>query len=843
MLQTPPDLNVRRCSVVERLFLCLCIACCTSVYGELPTPRLDTVFPPGAAIGSQAECTVSGGDLEDLTQWDCVEKGIQAVRIGDEGSMRFRVTVSTNVAPGLYPIRVRGRLGLSNPRFFQVGWMDEILSHGTNRQANLPQQVPLNCTLSGRVAAAKTDYYAFNVRGGQRIFVECAAAEVDSRLDPSLVAFGPGHRELARRRRGGFMEFLAPKDGQYSIGVYDLLNRGGDEYVYRLTISDKPHVYGSDVCAVSPTNRSRLLLLGRNLNGGTPSAGRMLFGQPLEEIPWDATSGMDPLEATRPYTVERLGPASFGCDLLGGRPLLDGKWGDPLLLGVASVPVVSEKEPNDGAGAAQRLELPIEVDGDFSHRMDRDWYEFEGKKGQTWILEVISQRMGFRTDPTLSIGRVSKNAKGVEQWADVADAYDLDPGSPGPDFKSWTGDPTLRFDVPQDGLYRILIRDESEVPNDSAWRRYRLIVRPPSPGFRLAVIPQPPPVNKDSKEVKRGTETLRGGGVTPIRVMSFRSDGFDGPIEVRVEGLPDGVSASRAVLSNPEMRSATVFLKARAGAPSWTGPIRVLGVAKGTSDRGPLEKEARAATLVWPVGNVDTEAVQTRMVDAIWVSVLGQEPAPMELEFESEGPVSVVAGAKVSIPFRIRRAADFNANTKVRLMGPAALGAGKEIDVDKAATNAVVELDLSQLKIPEGEHALHLEAPATFQAFRSVEGAKQADVAKQDADKALAQAKEALASAQKSLSGETEALQKLEKEAKATPDKAAQIPVAQEQKNAASKRVEASNKQVADAEQAVKNVVERQKRYAKREFNEVFYSLPITLRVTSPASASAKGRP
>ena len=77
-----------------------------------------------------------------------------------------------------------------------------------------------------------------------------------------------------------------------------------------------------------------------------------------------------------------------------------------------------------------------------------------------------------------------------------------------------------------------------------ARRGYRLSIRKPQPGFRLAALALPaPPQEKDKREAKIWTPFLRRGESIPIKVVALRQDGFDADIELRVEDLPAGVTA------------------------------------------------------------------------------------------------------------------------------------------------------------------------------------------------------------------------------------------------------------------------------------------------------------
>ena len=70
------------------------------------------------------------------------------------------------------------------------------------------------------------------------------------------------------------------------------------------------------------------------------------------------------------------------------------------------------------------------------------------------------------------------------------------------------------------------------------------------------------------------------GGAAVVTIECERYDGFEGPIEASLTGLPAGVSASTALIEAGET-AATVLLTAAPDAKSSSGsePIRIVGKA------------------------------------------------------------------------------------------------------------------------------------------------------------------------------------------------------------------------------------------------------------------------
>jgi hypothetical protein len=137
--------------------------------------------------------------------------------------------------------------------------------------------------------------------------------------------------------------------------------------------------------------------------------------------------------------------------------------------------------------------------------------------------------------------------------------YKNDDGGPG-----YGKDSRLRFTAPTDGEYVVKLRDVRGLGGDDF--AYRLTVRAPAPDFRLSVSPQNP--------------NVPAGGSIPLTATAFRMDDFDGPIEVAVEGLPAGLSATTGVIA-PGQVSTTLLVSAEEGASLKDAvPLQVVGRAQ-----------------------------------------------------------------------------------------------------------------------------------------------------------------------------------------------------------------------------------------------------------------------
>jgi hypothetical protein len=104
---------------------------------------------------------------------------------------------------------------------------------------------------------------------------------------------------------------------------------------------------------------------------------------------------------------------------------------------------------------------------------------------------------------------------------------------------------------------------------------YRLVIRPPQPDFRLYAVPQEIKV-ANANEVRLTSLALRRGGTTLLRVGAERIDGFAEPIEVDVEGIPEGVHCETGWLG-ADQQTLWLVLRADEDVEAWAGRFKSWG--------------------------------------------------------------------------------------------------------------------------------------------------------------------------------------------------------------------------------------------------------------------------
>lgn len=165
-------------------------------------------------------------------------------------------------------------------------------------------------------------------------------------------------------------------------------------------------------------------------------------------------------------------------------------------------------------------------------------------------------------------------------------------------------DSYLEFTAPADGEYFIRIADSSgqgiaRNNREGKSGAYRLNVRPPRPDFRLAMNPRNPNVPR--------------GGAIPVTLTAFRLDGFNDAIEVSLEGLPAGFTATKGVIGKGQV-STTVLISADANAQlAQATPIQPIGKAIGVTRVASPEDKLKLLALA-PPADVNMTS-QTKIVE------------------------------------------------------------------------------------------------------------------------------------------------------------------------------------------------------------------------------------
>ena len=819
-----------------------------SATAQLPLARLHTVFPPGTTAGATRDVSVTGAELDEPSGLLFSDPRLRATP--KAGSPAFSVTVPNDVPAGSYDVRFVGRFGVSNPRSFTVGELPELVLDAVSTTPSKPTELPLDTTANGRVTANQAHWFGFPAKAGQRLVVRIDSREIDSRLLPDVTVVDPKGAEIPILRRTAVSDFVPTTDGPHLLKLHDLTYRGGEEFFFRLTVGTRPHVDFAIPNVLRRGETRPVTLFGRNLPGGQPSALTGADGRPLDQV----VVKIAPETVADPATAVLRKPAAaaFASDCAAWSWKSAAGKANPIVFAWSTNAVLATALPP--SPLVTTAQIPCEVTGLFPRRGEPSGASFAARKGDVLWVEVFADRLGPNADPALLIQRVTKDDKGQETYADVADFGDTDFTAGGREFEASHRDPAGRFQAPEDGTYRVLVRDLFRSSPTAPRLPYRLSIRRETPDFALAAFPQPPPRRDDNdRQIHLWTTALRRHETLPVRVVAFRKDGFNGDIDLEVRGLPVGMTGAPVRIPAGQ-QAATLLLTASSNAPAGSGLALVTGRSSiaGTS----LVRTATVATVRWLVPNWDQERGDSRLASELPVAVIEAEPAPIDVRLgTSNAVIQVAAGGKVSIPLAVARRFDYPAAFNLKPTGHGELDKAKEIAIPEKATQVAWELNLAEVKLPEGDHVVSLQGFITGKYRNNPQAAEAADRASQAAAKTAADAAEELKKATTRLAELDKEVPSLEaklKEARGrtatgTDPKIQEAIAAAEaafnkgresrdavgnEKKALEPKAAAAEKAKTDAAAAAKAANERA---APRDVPVRVYSAPFTLRVTPAA--------
>jgi hypothetical protein len=650
----------------------------SAAQAELPSPRFDRLAPLGAAAGSAVEVDVAGADIEEANTLLFDHPGITAEHVKNR---KFKVTVAADVTPGTYDARLVGKWGITNPRLFAVSSGLAEVAEKAPKEPESAQPVPLNCVVNGTSKQGREDVFRFPAKKGQRVVVECFAQRLDSQLDATLTLADADGRQLASNAdyagRDPLAEFVAPKDGDFLATIHDLSFRGG--HPYRLVISDQPQVENVFPRAVQLGKPAELTVYGRNLGTGAKPSSLAVNDLPLDALRETVTPPEDVFKhglfrfAEHP-TGHSVLPTAATCTLTGFQHR-----GVPLLL--TDIPVSLEQEPNDDPKSPQKLSLPAAVCGRFDRERDADWYEIEPPENGPYSFEVYCERIAGRADPYLVVldekdGRVAE----LDDFGIRTNAFD-----------GHLRDPSGTVNLSAKKKYRVLVQDRYR--RGGARYQYVLVIRKPVPDFYPAVIHHQNP--------GPGGTTVRRGGAAYLDVIIHNKEGFNGPVTITAEGLPEGLHAAPTTINNDSR--GVLVLWADADAPDWVGQVKLTATAKRGDET--ITREVRPYTRVWN----STDLNSSRPTRELVVAVRGD--APFAVTPTSER-IEVEAGKKVELTVKCERLwPEFKGSVNLQPLafpGPIKMGT---LSVAEGKTEATVVIE-AQANARPGEYTLAVQAQA-----------------------------------------------------------------------------------------------------------------------------------
>ena len=611
----------------------------------LPLPRLLTTMPMGGTVGTQVEVTITGENLENANELIFTHPGITATpkldASGQPEANKFLVTIAADCPVGIHEARLMTRLGISSSRVFCVDTLSQVVQTTPNTTLATALPLQVNSICNAVMTTKAVDHYSFEAVKGHRYIVNCAARGIDSKLDAVLIIGDAAGRDLVVERRGGTLDFTATEDGKHTIKVHELTFKGGPAYYYRLS---------------------------------------------LQEIPADAAM---PQFASTPTVNSFSWPP----------------------VGLVAAAETQETEPNNTQAQVQKIALPCDIAGSFFPAADVDTFEFTATKGDVWWVEVASERLGRPTDPAILVQHVT-GAGAEEKLADLAEFTDIAPpmkpssngyAYDGPPYDGGSADIIGRLEIKEDGVHRLQISDLFGGTRNDSRNVYRLIVRKAAPDFAVAAWGLHMELRNGDRNALSKPLALRGGITVALEVVAVRRDGFDGDIELVMEGLPEGVTAQGLKIAKGKTRG-IMLLTADQNAPRSLANVTFYG--KSTIGDVPATRPVHMAGFAWPIVDSWGEVPSPRLVTGLPVSVTGSEFAPITIAASEKKVWEVKAGEKLTIPLVHTRRSEFSGAVLQLKTSGEGFENHPRFDVSLTADTSEAILDTAALKTPPGDYLI-----------------------------------------------------------------------------------------------------------------------------------------
>ena len=447
-------------------------------------------------------------------------------------ALTVRFTVDSAAVPGVREFRIATPNGVSTTGQLVVAHDPLLSEDGDNNEASKANDVVLPATICGKIEKAEdVDYFRFQVEANQTVNFNVRCMRLQDRIhdlqqhaDPLLVIRNASGSTVVSMDNvfaaDPFISHTFREAGDYYLEIRDVRFQGNQYWGYCIEANSRPFVKTVFPLAVNPDNSQDLELVGNNL--GDSTRGSVISTLPgdegIGEVLVSVASG-----TSQPVTIIRA-------------------QGDLRL---------EADQPNQTAEEAEVLDVPVALNGRIESVGDLDYYRFQAQKGDRFTVDVVARRAGSMLDPHLRI--LSETGSQIQLNDDFrigkrtyADAK----------IENWV--------VPSDGEYLVEIRDVHLRGGDEFG--YFLSVRRSEPHFELFA-------DTDKTPLRPGTS-----GVVYVRVE--RKNGFDGEIQLGVEGLPEGVTATCGKILAGKRQDGCIVLTASADAKPLVKPIRIFGEAE-----------------------------------------------------------------------------------------------------------------------------------------------------------------------------------------------------------------------------------------------------------------------
>lgn len=525
-----------------RFLLALIVALIpASARAQTSYPMLLSLKPVAAQAGKTSEHTLSstysmfgahrvivsgtGVTGEVLTKMEKDKDG----KAPNLQSIQLKFTIAPDALPGVRDFRVISDTGASTIGQLVIVTDPVIAEQDNNDTRDVAQAVTLPAVLCGTIEKGEDgDLFKFQVTEPTTLNFHVLAMRLEDKIhdlqthvDPIItVKTASGSTVAAADNRYAADPLLRCKiehPGEYLLEIRDVRYEGNAHWVYCVEAFNRPFITSINPLGVEPGSTASL-----QLNGWEPAESA--------KISWAVPAGLPPGLLLIPLPSAN-GPTNPVSVVINDLP-----------------PVLEASTDNNTPVTGQLVTIPSGISGCIETESDIDCFTFEAKAGDQIGIDVISRRAGSQLDPIISIlnEQGSRLLENDDQSAGVISSQDAL-------VDLWS--------APADGKYSIEIRD-LHLRGGVDFVYFIKLFRP-EPKFALIL---------DSDKTP-----LVPGGCTPLYVRAQRKNGFDGEIQLGIDGLPPGVTATCGRILAGASIDGMILLTADPAAAPASANIRVTG--------------------------------------------------------------------------------------------------------------------------------------------------------------------------------------------------------------------------------------------------------------------------
>ncbi len=379
---------------------------------------------------------------------------------------------------------------------------------------------------------------------------------------------------------------------------------GNPRYTYCVEVSDRPHALTLFPMAIQAGQAADVEVIG-HLLGDMASA---KLTAPVDraaswlthrvETPRGLTNPVPLLVSAHPQIVEPEIPVTESA----------------APAGASAAPAAPR---NDTIAQAQVVTLPVGINGRLGEPDDADYFAFAAKKGENFRFEVEARRRGSPLDSVIEL--YGPDGKKLAENDDI----------------QFTKDSRLFWTAPADGTFAVAVRDL----HGRGGREfvYHLRAEPAQPDFEVHG-------EYYYAMLAPGTRMIWFARVE-------RLNGFDGPVEIGLEGLPAGVTLTPVTIPKG-MNHCAMILSAAPDAKIGASLVRTVGRANIVDASGAPRELVR-------YGRVTCEQQASGGGQARWpieTQIVGvTEPLDLTLVEATPAEITLKPGEKTTIKVRIER--------------------------------------------------------------------------------------------------------------------------------------------------------------------------------------------